>query len=207
LKILRSALAASAVRKNQYPAEELKEIVLLGRSNAGKSSLINALLQRKSLARTSSAPGKTRLLNFYLAEASSDGKFFKWYFVDLPGYGYARAGKGERAAWLDMMDAFLCCDTQNKYCWQFMDIRHRPSKEDLLMFNILKEAGFALKIIAAKADKISRASRSKHLRLISGELNISPGEITVFSAVNGEGREELLRLVCGFCLGGAGAST
>mgnify|MGYP000954783084 CR=1 FL=1 len=182
----------SAVKKSQYPEEDLPLIALFGRSNAGKSSLINVLVNRKGLARTSSAPGKTRLLNFYrVAGQSREGAGFSWFFVDLPGYGYAKVGKGERQHWLEQMEELLQSN-RPLYCWQLLDIRHEPSREDKLMHRALTEAGFPLLTIANKADKISRSARAKSLKTIRDSLDPPPRDLLVFSAVSREGREELL---------------
>ncbi len=199
MKIINASLAASAVNKSQYPPELLKQIALFGRSNAGKSSFINTLINRKALARTSSAPGKTRLLNFYLVEAKTKDELgLSWHMVDLPGYGYAKVSKKERAAWLEIIEVFLAERPEDKFCFQLMDIRHAPSKEDFAMFDILRGEGYPLKVIAAKADKISRGARAKHLQTLGEELGISRDEIIPFSAVTREGREEALALIKDF---------
>lgn len=194
ITIKNSSIATSAVRKNQYPEPELPEIVLLGRSNAGKSSLINTLINRKNLARTSSAPGKTRLINFYLAEGVIDTLPVQWYFVDLPGYGYAKAAKTERSKWLEFMDEFLRSHRERIYCWQLVDIRHKPSAEDVIMFQTLLDNGYKMQVIANKSDKIGKNARQKQLKLIADTLGIRQSDITVFSAINREGRDELLAL-------------
>lgn len=194
LKIKNAALAASAVKPEQYPEEVLPEVALLGRSNAGKSSLINTLINRKNLARTSSAPGKTRLLNFYriTAEDSESSRALPFYFVDLPGYGYAKVAKTEREQWLDRIERFLSDHQQRLLCWQLVDIRHAPSNEDQAMHQVLSEAGFEIRVVANKADKISKNARAKQLRLISQALQVPLNELTVFSAISREGRECLL---------------
>ena len=193
LKIKQASLATSAVKPEQYPEEVLPEIVLLGRSNAGKSSLINTLINRKNLARTSSAPGKTRLLNFYRIEASSPkGEAWPFFFVDLPGYGYAKVAKTERAEWLSRIERFLLEHQDRLLCWQLVDIRHKPSVEDQAMHQALSAAGFRLHIVANKADKISKNARAKQLKLIAETLQVPVAEITVFSAISREGRDELL---------------
>ena len=191
IKIIHSELAASAVNPSQYP-EPKPEIVLLGRSNVGKSSLINILMGRKSLARTSSQPGKTRLINFYLVQAKQDEQKLSWYFVDLPGYGYAKASKTEREKWLTMIEEYLQERRDSKLCWQLLDIRHAPSEQDILLRQSLLSAGYSLRPIATKADKISRGARSKQLVLIARTLELNKADITVFSAETREGREALL---------------
>ena len=199
LKIKNAALAASAVKKAQYPEEKLAEIVFLGRSNVGKSSLINTLLNRKNLARISGAPGKTRLLNFYrFTFTCDDGAEQAMYFVDLPGYGYAKVSRTERDKWLDMISEFLEERQGAKFCWQLVDIRHEPSIQDIEMHNILRNAGYRLMVVATKADKISRGQRAKHLAIIAKALGVHSGDIEVFSAVTREGKEQLLDVVEGF---------
>lgn len=195
MRLKSSRLAASAVRSSQYPPEPLPQIALFGRSNAGKSSLINTLIERKNLARTSSAPGKTRLLNFYRVEALADDDTpLQWYFVDLPGYGYAKAAKSERDHWLKIIEEYLR-QPSAKLCWLLVDIRHRPSAQDLAMYQILRENGFAVAVIANKADKLSRNQRQQALRLIAKELELPPEELVVFSAVSREGKDRLQQLV------------
>lgn len=201
LKIRQAKLASSAVNKGQYPPEELKQIALVGRSNAGKSTLINTLINRKSLARTSSAPGKTRLLNFYEIQGLTDNEIpLTWHFVDLPGYGYAKVSKTERAKWLEIIETFLAHRPQDTFCWQLVDIRHTPSKEDLAMFDILRREGFPLQVIAAKADKISNNVKNKQLQMLGRELGLDWRQIAPFSAITKEGRQTLLEQVENFCL-------
>lgn len=191
MKLKKSAIAASAVKKSQYPQELLPQIALFGRSNAGKSSLINTLIERKNLARTSSAPGKTRLLNFYRVEAiAEEGSPLTWYFVDLPGYGYAKAAKSERAQWRRTIEEYLIWDTP-KLCWQLVDIRHQPSTEDIAMYNTLKNQGYYVTLIANKADKIGKNQRIKSLSRIAGTMGAKMQSIVVFSALSKEGKDLL----------------
>ena len=207
LKIRNAALAASAVRRDQYPAERLPMIALFGRSNAGKPSLINTLINRKNLARTSSAPGKTRLLNFYRVDASLEWEEaaggdalrqdVSWFFVDLPGYGYAKVSKGERASWLRMMEDFLASDTE-KLCWQLVDIRHQPSEQDVEMHALLRQRGLPYLTVANKIDKVSRNAAASGLKLISQTLEVDRSSIISFSAVTREGRDRLLERVEAF---------
>ncbi|MCR4963990.1 MAG: ribosome biogenesis GTP-binding protein YihA/YsxC [Firmicutes bacterium] len=199
VKIISSALAASAVHKSQYPAEPLAQIALIGRSNSGKSSLINALLQRKNLARTSSQPGKTRLLNFYRAEAAlEDERRIAWHFVDLPGYGYAKAAKTEREQWAAFIDAYLRSRRQTAYCWQLLDIRHLPSQEDRQMYRFLSREGFRLQLIAAKSDKLSKSAAAAGVKSIAEALETPVAAVLPFSAVTLAGREELLSRAAAF---------
>jgi len=195
LKIKQAELAASAVQPSGYPGEVLPEIALLGRSNAGKSSLINTLINRKNLARTSQTPGKTRLLNFYRISAEDEkGLKLPFFFVDLPGYGYAKVAQTERAQWLERIERLLSEHQQRLLCWQLVDIRHLPSADDIALNQALRQAGLDLRVIANKADKISKNARAKQVKTIAAELGIPQQEITVFSAITREGREALLEL-------------
>lgn len=204
ITIHHSQLAGSAVRREQYPTPVLPEICLLGRSNSGKSSLINTLLQRKNLARTSSQPGKTRLINFYQATSSllhdQDKQVVHWYFVDLPGYGYAHAAKSERAAWMRFIDQYLSDTSRYRLCWQLVDIRHQPSAQDLLVHDLLREAGLQPLTIANKLDKISRNQRVKQQKIIRQALSLADEELLCFSAISGEGKEALLERIESFLL-------
>ena len=202
LRIKHAELAASAVQPAQYPGEVLPEIALLGRSNAGKSSLINTLINRKNLARTSQTPGKTRLLNFYRILAEDEkGLKLPFFFVDLPGYGYAKVAQTERAHWLERIERLLTEHQQRLLCWQLVDIRHRPSADDIALNQALRQAGLDLRVIANKADKISKNARAKQVKTIAAELNLLPNEITVFSAISREGREVLLEMAEGHVRG------
>jgi len=202
LKIKQAELTASAVQPAQYPGEVLPEIALLGRSNAGKSSLINTLINRKNLARTSQTPGKTRLLNFYRILAEDEkGLKLPFFFVDLPGYGYAKVAQTERAHWLERIEHLLTEHQQRLLCWQLVDIRHRPSADDIALNQALRQAGLDLRVIANKADKISKNARAKQVKTIAAELDIPQQEITVFSAISREGREVLLEMAEGHVRG------
>ncbi|MBQ9991895.1 MAG: YihA family ribosome biogenesis GTP-binding protein [Firmicutes bacterium] len=192
IKIRKASLAQSAVKPAQYVNDDLPQIVLLGRSNAGKSSLINCVINRKGLARTSSSPGKTRLINFYLIEAQRNEEIKSFYIVDLPGYGYAKVAKTERDSWLAMISRFLKDKPEQKFLYQLLDIRHDPSFEDREMNKALTEAGYGINHIAAKADKVSKNEKARNAAKIRGEFCLEKDELIVFSAVSREGRERLL---------------
>ena len=192
MKIRNASLAQCAVKPEQYVKDGLPQIVFLGRSNAGKSSLINCLVNRKALARTSSAPGKTRLINFYLVQGQIEEKIRDFYLVDLPGYGYAKVSKNEREAWLDMIDRFLLDTPEKKFLFQMVDIRHEPSFEDREMNRILNEAGYPLRVIAAKIDKVSKNEKAKNAFMISSRLGVKKDDLILFSAVSKEGKDRLL---------------
>ena len=185
LKIKTVEFIISAVKPGQYPKSSLPEIALVGRSNVGKSSLINKLVQRKSVARTSSKPGKTQTINFYLVNNA-------WYFVDLPGYGYARVPYATRDNWKVMIETYFSQRGSLKGIWQLVDIRHPPTDKDKEMFQWISHYGFPKLVIATKADKISRSQRGKHLAMVKNELEITGNELVLFSAQTGEGREYLV---------------
>lgn len=158
-------LLITAVKPEQYPEVGPIEIALAGRSNVGKSSMINTLINRKKLARTSSSPGKTQTLNFY-----EINNLFR--FVDLPGYGYAKVSKSERDAWGRMINTYLKNRPNLGEVFLLLDIRHKPNENDILMYNWILEQGFAGYIVATKADKLSGNDRVKAIKVIMDALNI-----------------------------------
>ncbi len=170
----------SKLPDNPYP-----EFAFVGKSNVGKSSLINALMNRKSLARTSSQPGKTQTINFYKINRA-------WYFVDLPGYGYAKVSKEVKAKWGAMVDRYLRKSRQLKAIFLLIDIRHEPSANDKEMYGWILERGYHPVIIATKSDKLSRGQLQKHVNMIKKELQMKPETVIFpFSALNKAGREEI----------------
>lgn len=185
MQIKRANYLLTAVKAAQYPEQQLPAVTFCGRSNVGKSSLINTLLNRRNLARTSSQPGKTRTINFY----DIDGA---WYLVDLPGYGYAKVAKAERENWRVMIDEYLEKYRGPKLFVQLVDIRHEPSALDCQMWEWLVAAGAPALIVATKSDKISRGARAKHLALIGRTLHVNAADIIPFSAVTRDGRDILL---------------
>jgi len=196
MKVRSAQLAQSAVYPEQYPPQLGREVVMLGRSNVGKSSLINRLVNRKRLARTSAAPGKTRLINFFLVDVKDEQRSdYQWYLVDLPGYGYAKVSKSDRENWLKMINSYLVRRPEDKLCCLLVDIRHEPSVLDKEMCNILYEAGYSIQIIATKADKIARSTRAKNLAVIAKALEFNAKDIILFSSETGEGRDQLLDFI------------
>ena len=185
MQIKRANYVLTAVKAAQYPEQQLPAVTFCGRSNVGKSSQINTLLNRRNLARTSSQPGKTRTINFY----DIDGA---WYLVDLPGYGYAKVAKAERENWRVMIDEYLEKYRGPKLFVQLVDIRHEPSALDCQMWEWLVAAGAPALIVATKSDKISRGARAKHLALIGRTLHVNAADIIPFSAVTRDGRDILL---------------
>ena len=164
------SLEAVCGRVDQFPDETLPEIAFAGRSNVGKSSLLNMLTGRKSLAKISSKPGKTRTINFYNVDDA-------FRIVDLPGYGYAQVSKSEKEKWGVIIETYL--SNRENLCEVILvvDIRHAPSKEDVLMYNWLLEYGFTGYVIATKADKISKGQWNKHIKIIKDTLNIKDGSL------------------------------
>lgn len=185
MKVTEAEITISAVGPKQYPQDARPEIALAGRSNVGKSSLINRLINRKSLARTSSKPGKTQTLNFYLINQS-------FYFVDLPGYGFAKVSKQAQAEWGRMIEHYLSVRQNLKCVIQLVDLRHPPSENDVIMFQWLKHYDIPIIIAATKADKISRGKRPQHAKAIGQQLQAGPDEpLVIFSAESGEGKDVL----------------
>ncbi|MBU7006423.1 ribosome biogenesis GTP-binding protein YihA/YsxC [Phosphitispora fastidiosa] len=189
MRIVSAEYVISAVGPKQYPEGGQPEIAFAGRSNVGKSSLINRLVNRKALARTSGSPGKTRLLNFYHINDS-------FYFVDLPGYGFAKVSRVEKAAWGKMIEEYLLNRDNLRVVIQLIDIRHAPSREDVQMYEWLKHFGIPTILVTTKADKIARGNWPKHIRVIKETLIPYPATpVIAFSAETGQGKDELWKLI------------
>jgi len=179
----------SAVEPSQYPETGWPEIALAGRSNVGKSSLINALTNRKSLARTGSTPGKTRVINFYNINDSI-------MLVDLPGYGYAKVSKEERKAWGKLAETYLNTRKTLNIILLLVDIRHDPTDDDVLMLNYIRQTGRRFAVVATKSDKVSRSDHKKRIESIKTKLDLDPGsEVIPFSAVKRTGVEEVWSVI------------
>ena len=171
----------SAANKSHYPQDEIPEIALAGRSNVGKSSFINTLLNRKNLARTSGKPGKTQLLNFFNIDD-------KLRFVDVPGYGYAKVSKTERAKWGKMIEEYLTSRENLRAVVSLVDFRHEPSADDVQMYEFLKYYEIPVIVVATKADKIPRGKWNKHESIIKKKLDFDKNDdFIVFSSVNKDG--------------------
>ena len=170
------------------PDNRLPEVAFAGKSNVGKSSLINALMNRKSYARTSAQPGKTQTINFYNIND-------ELYFVDLPGYGYAKASKTEVAKWGKMIEKYLNTSKQLKRVFLLIDIRHEPGENDRLMYDWVVAGGYTPVIIATKLDKIKRSQTDKQIKLIRTTLNAKDTVIIPFSATSKQGREEIYEII------------
>jgi len=174
---------------SEFPDNPHYEVAFAGKSNVGKSSLINALMNRKALARTSSQPGKTQTINFYNINDAM-------YLVDLPGYGYANANVEIKAKWGKMIEKYLHTSSKLKAVFLLIDIRHQPSDNDCLMYDWMVEQGFAPIIIATKMDKISRGAVPKHMKMIADTLKVEEDTIMIpFSAETKQGREEIWELI------------
>lgn len=176
MKVNNPTLEKVAFKEHQYPGMNLPEIALAGRSNVGKSSFVNTLINRKNLARTSSQPGKTRTLNFY----NIDEKF---RFVDLPGYGYAKASKKDREEWAGAINTYLQKRENLEEIFLVVDFRHDPTELDQIMYNFILENGFSGIVIATKTDKIKKSQHKKHLEAIIKKLQITDKSLVIpFSA-------------------------
>ena len=175
-------LLISAVSKKQYPSGDLKEIALAGRSNVGKSSLINKLLNRKNFARVSSSPGKTATINFY----NIDNTF---NFVDLPGYGFAKTSMEERKRWGKMIEEYLNSRSQLVSVVLLVDFRHKPTADDVMMLDWIVSNGFEPLVIATKYDKVKPSKRDESIEIIKNTLNID--QLILFSSENGFGKDDV----------------
>lgn len=189
MKIKTSELSGVYGPTSKFPTETLPEIAFAGRSNVGKSSLINSLLNRKNLARTSSSPGKTVTINFYNVNE-------EFFLVDLPGYGYAKTSLAERAKWGKMIEKYLGTRESLKALVLLIDIRHAPTKDDVMMFNWVVGNGLTPIIVATKLDKIKRSQKDKQLKLLRDTLGIKNDiKIVPYSSETKQGREELLDIL------------
>ena len=174
----------SAANKSHYPQDDIPEVALAGRSNVGKSSFINTLLNRKNLARTSGKPGKTQLLNFFNVDD-------KLRLVDVPGYGYARVSKKEREKWGRMIEEYLTSRENLKAVVSLIDFRHEPSADDVQMYEFLKYYEIPVILVATKADKIPRGKWNKHESMIKKKLDFDTSDsFIIFSSVTKEGLEK-----------------
>ncbi|TYB34352.1 MAG: YihA family ribosome biogenesis GTP-binding protein [Flexistipes sinusarabici] len=172
----------SAADKGGFPETDLPEIAFIGRSNVGKSSMINALLGRKKLVKVGNTPGKTRLINFFNIED-------KYIFVDLPGYGYAKTSKTERKKWGRLIESYLKTRNQLKACVLIIDIRRIPSGDDFLMIEWLSENEIPIILTATKTDKVSRNKLEKHISTIAETLSVTANAVLPFSATRKDGVE------------------
>ena len=187
------SLEAVAVKKEQYPSAGMPEVAFAGKSNVGKSSLINCMINRKALARTSQNPGKTRTINFYNVED-------KLYFVDLPGYGYAKAPKSEQQKWGKMIEGYLLKREELKAIILLVDIRHEPGENDRMMYDWLKHYGHNIIIVATKSDKLKRSQIDKHKKMLKIAFNMEKDDILLpFSSETKNGKDELWEIIENVC--------
>ncbi len=194
MKINNAELKIMATRRSQYPDDKKKEFLLVGRSNVGKSSFINAILNRKNLARTSAHPGKTETLNFY--EVNNE-----FYLIDVPGYGYAEVSKKTREKYRKMIEEYLEKRKELKRVFMIVDFRHKPTEDDVLMYNFLKYYNLKVTVVATKADKIGASKREKCKKQIIDTLDLVVGDnLTIFSSITKEGKEEILKTIEGLII-------
>ena len=185
MKINRVNLEISAVRRSQYPTDNKPEFLLVGRSNVGKSSFINTLIHRKNYARTSSQPGKTQTINFYLVND-------EFYFVDAPGYGFANVSTPMRKKFGLMMEDYLINRPNLKNVFMLIDFRHKPTNDDLMMYQFLKYYDIPVTVVATKVDKVGITNRQKQRNLILDQLDLVVGDdFVMFSSVTKLGKEEI----------------
>ena len=189
MKINTTELVVSAVRRSQYPEDNKPEFLLVGRSNVGKSSFINAILSRKNLAYTSAKPGKTQTLNFYNVNNS-------FYLIDVPGYGYASVDKKTQNKFGMMIEEYLAKRSELKRVFMLIDFRHKPTEDDLLMYNYLKYFNLPVTIVATKYDKVSPSKRDKSVKAIQDAIDLVIGDdIVLFSSVTKLGRDQIIKKI------------
>ena len=188
MEIKKAEFITSLTDYGPFEGRGLKQIAVVGKSNVGKSTLINKLCRRNKLARTSSTPGKTRLINIFLLNDS-------FHLVDLPGYGFAKVDKGEKLRWGQMMQGYFERTRELKIVLQLVDIRHEPTQDDIDMVNFLRASGIPFQTVATKADKISRGARMKYTAPICRALQVQPWELIPWSSETGDGRDALIAVI------------
>ncbi len=189
MRITSAELFISAVRQSQYPIDKLPEFLIVGRSNVGKSSFVNTIINRKNFARTSSTPGKTQTLNFYLVNKD-------FYLVDVPGYGYAAVDKKTQMKFGKMIEDYVANRKELKEVFMLVDSRHKPSEDDVLMYNYLKYLNLKVSIIVTKIDKIPFGQRERCRTTICKELSVNPNDsIILFSSITKDGKKETYQVI------------
>ncbi len=191
MKFTNASFEFAAGRVDQLPESTVPEIVFSGRSNVGKSSLINKLINRKSLARVSATPGKTGTINFYNL---TDGRL-----VDLPGYGYAKVSQSEKMRWAELVEGYLNAQRNVKLVIQIIDMRHKPTQDDLHMIDFLLQSGYPFLIAATKSDKLNKTQRIEQLKILHELFDEVNAKLIPFSIVSGEGVEEIKNIIAGLC--------
>ena len=189
MKMTSAELKVMATRRSQYPEDRKSEFLLVGRSNVGKSSFINTILGRKNLARTSSHPGKTETLNFYVVNKD-------FYLIDVPGYGYAEVSKKKREKFGKMIEEYLETRKELKRVFMIIDFRHKPTEDDILMYNFLKYYNLPVTIVATKADKIGASKKDKCKKQITETLDLVVGDdLVIFSSITKEGKDTINKIL------------
>ena len=188
MEIKSATFVTSLAAYAEHPPIVLPQLAVVGKSNVGKSSLINTLCNRKKLCKISGTPGKTRLINVFLINDA-------FHLIDLPGYGFAKVDKKEKERWGQMMDQYFQKSTHLVHVLQLVDIRHEPTADDEMMGSYFRNQGIPYTVVATKADKISRGARSKQLAPICRAMQVQPWDVIVFSSEEGTGREELLQKI------------
>ena len=189
MKITNVELFISAVRESQYPTDKLPEFLIVGRSNVGKSSFVNTMINRKNFARTSSKPGKTQTLNFY--KINSD-----FYFVDVPGYGYALTDKKTQMKFGKMIEEYVANRKELKEVFMLIDFRHKPSDDDILMYKYLKYYNLKVTLVATKIDKIAFGQREKYKNIILKTLDLDEKDkLILFSSVTKDGKKDIYNVI------------
>lgn len=187
MKINKAEIITSAAKKEQYPQTNLKEIALAGRSNVGKSSFINKIINRRNLVRTSSKPGKTQTLNFYNINDI-------FCFVDVPGYGYAKVPKSEKEKWARMMEEYFEFREELGLVMLIVDLRHNPTQDDISMYHYIKHFDIPVVVVATKADKVKKSMKQKNINQIKIKMNIDLNDpVIAFSSETGEGKDLVWR--------------
>lgn len=189
MDVITAELVKMGTQPEHFPEDDLPEIMLSGRSNVGKSSFINTLTNRKKLAYTSSQPGKTQTLNFYLINE-------RFYFVDVPGYGYARVSQKQRLAFGQMIEQYIQSREAFKLAVLLVDLRHAPTEDDVLMYNYYKHFQIPVLVVATKADKVRTTYRKRHDKIVRQTLNLQKEDMLVhFSSVTKEGIEDVWKAI------------
>ncbi len=188
MEITKADFVTSLDAYRHFPGEGLPQLAISGKSNVGKSSLINSLTRNGKLAKTSATPGKTRLINVFRINDA-------FHLIDLPGYGFAKVDKQEKERWGNMMEGYFAQSTCLCHVLQLVDIRHDPTQDDIMMGDFLRKSGIPYTVIATKADKISRGARMKQLAPICRAMLVQPWEVICYSSEDGTGRDDLLKLI------------
>ena len=197
--IIRSKYVASAVRADQYPPTRMIEVAFIGRSNVGKSSLINSLCRRNGLARVSATPGKTQTINFYELEAKRTDEGLderaKFYLVDLPGYGFAKTNRNNKEQWSGFISKYLSGSDNLGLVSQLIDIRHKPMESDLECYQWLKDCGLRVQIVLTKSDKLSKNAAMSQKALFKREMGLSEDDIITYTSSQHTNRGELINRI------------